>query len=79
MNFPKNNTSKWNEIAQQFNERFPEIQPKRSSRDLQNHYFQSLDSSINREAISTEEHKFIIQYVSEKWKHCIHQQNFESK
>jgi hypothetical protein len=64
-----NKKSKWKEIAERLKRSFPEVQPQRSSKELQNHYFNSLDSPIKREQFSLEEDDIIIQYVSQKGKH----------
>jgi hypothetical protein len=59
----------WNEVAKRFNEKFPDFQPSSGSAALQNHYFQSLNSIINRGEIPIEEYEFINKYLSEKGKH----------
>jgi hypothetical protein len=66
-----NKRAKWKEIAKIFNEKFPEIEPKRTHKELLDHFEHSLDKSIKRGKISIEEQVMIVRYVNEigkQWK-----------
>jgi hypothetical protein len=58
----------WNEFAKVFSENFPEEKPQRTSKQLKNHYSDSLDKSINRSDMEIEDQQFIINFVAKNGK-----------
>jgi hypothetical protein len=63
--------SKWKEITILFEEKFPEIHPKRTQKELLDHFEHSLDHNLKRGNITIEEQELILKYVHEKgrkWK-----------
>jgi hypothetical protein len=63
--------SKWKKIKKLFQEKFPEISPDRTQKELFDHFEHSLNQNIKRGKIIIEEQEFIQKYVHEKgrkWK-----------
>jgi hypothetical protein len=51
---------KWIETSRLFQEKFPHIQPKRTPKELMNHFEHSLDKNVKRGKITNDEQAFIL-------------------
>jgi hypothetical protein len=64
----ENNYLDWSEFETIFNEKFSEDKPHRTSKQLKNHYFNSLDKSVNKSDLTIEDQQFIIDFVAQNGK-----------